>query len=110
MRCGGGGTHWWTKAHIAYVGVVGLLTNNLDDHQLEEGRSELGVTKTSVFVFVFAYVGETNNIVCMRQGRIMCLLNSSCDGANKTSRTDGVVGGSHLSQGGVDVRCMNSCT
>ena len=39
MRCGGGGTHWWTKAHIAYVGVVGLLTSNLDDHQLEEGRS-----------------------------------------------------------------------
>ena len=57
MRCGGGGTHWWTKAHIAYVGVVGLLTSNLDDHQLEEGRSELGVTKTFVFVFVFAYVG-----------------------------------------------------
>ena len=62
MRCGGGGTHWWTKAHIAYLGVVGLLTSNLDDHQLEEGRSELGVTKTSVFVFVFAYVGETNNM------------------------------------------------
>ena len=62
MRCGGGGTHWWTKAHIAYVGVVGLLTSNLDDHQLEEGRSELGVKKTSVFVFVFAYVGETNNM------------------------------------------------
>ena len=61
MRCGGGGTHWWTKAHIAYLGVVGLLTSNLDDHQLEEGRSELGVTKTSVFVFVFAYVGYTNN-------------------------------------------------
>ena len=62
MRCGGGGTHWWTKAHIAYVGVVGLLTSNLDDHQLEEGRSELGVTKTFVFVFVFAYVGQTNKM------------------------------------------------
>ena len=55
------------------------------------------VTHGHVVCICIVVVGETNNIVCMRQERIICLLNSSYDGANTTSLTDGVVGGSHLS-------------